>query len=281
MLNDGSQMRYVDMCIWVDANAYKENVDETVLYEYIRLIIDTQAKRKRLFKTSDDYMDFSIYFATKVFMRYRNKKQDNIDSEGNREMELLKSVSNYVKNTIYFNKLLFLKEVRGISTKEMSMDRIEVNTQLRDALIETMDRLKSVEFSDAMHDCASTARKFVSRIPYKTNSVEWHRIYMSCLLTLMNYLTLAKSRETKVKNSVKDGKYDDRCINAQYQRERLSGVKLYRLNDNMSQYIFVLTNKIMKAIAKDLTDVLDCYVPADDIVDAVIHNEVYGCEDED
>lgn len=268
------------MCIWVDENAYQENVDEVRLYEYIQAIIDTQAKKKRLFKNSDDYFQFSVYFATKLFMRYRNKKQDNIDENGNRELERIKSVSNYVQRTVFFNKLLFMKEIQG-DKRDCASGCIEVNTQFRDSLVETMDYLRVSEFRSAMSNVASTIRTFMNKIPYKTGSVKWHRIYMSCLLTIMNYITLSHEGKRRVDKSNSGGNINERCINKQFQNERLSGVKLYRLDSDMSQYIYVLTNKIIKEVAHDLTETIGCYIPTEDMVNCVVEDEIFGDEEDE
>lgn len=267
------------MCIWVDENAYADNVDEIKLYEYIQVIIDTQAKKKRFFKREDDYFDFSAYFATKIFMRYRDHRQDNIDENGKRELERIKSVSNYVQQTIFFNKLLFMKDIRG-DKREKATIGVEASTQFRDSLVETMDYLRVSEFRSAMNNVASTIRTFMNKIPYKAGSVEWHRIYMSCLLTIMNYITLSKDRKRRVDKSNSGGQINERCLNKQFQNERLSGVKLYRLDSDMSQYIYVLTNKIMKEVAHDLTETLGCYIPTEDMVNAVVEEGIFG-EDED
>lgn len=267
------------MCIWVDENAYTDNVDEVRLYEYIQVIIDTQAKKKKFFKYKDEYFDFSVYFATKLFMRYRDKRQDNVDEGGNRELDRIKSVSNYVQQTIFFNKLLFMKEEKNAGRSCAQYDAGS-NYCLKDSIAETLNQLKSIEFSSAMNNVADTARKFISKIPYKNGSIEWHRIYMSCLLTIMNYVTLSSEREKRVTRSNGGGQINYRCINKQFQSERLSGVKLYRLDSDMSQYIYVLTNKLMKEIAHDLSETLGCYIPSEDMINAVAQEEVFG-EDEE
>lgn len=278
MDNETEKVCYTDKCIWVDTHAYDEKCDDVLLYEYIQGIIDIQAKKKKYFRNQDDYLDFSIYFANKIFMRYKNARQFNVQEDGKPELEKIKSVSNYVQQTIYFNRIMFIKEVKGQKIKASNYDDIATATQFRDSLVETMHELKLSEFVSSMKTCAETAREYLKRIPYK--GYMWHRIYMSCMLTLMNRITLSRDRKQKVLDNNKGGTINYRCINGAYQKERGFGVKLYRLSDDYSSYIEVLTNKIMKVVATDLSETLNYYVPTEVMIDDVLYSEM-SRDDED
>lgn len=273
-MSDEKRERYTTMCIWVDKNAYTDNCDEIKLYDYIQSIIITQSMKRRLFRTRDDYEEFSIYYATEIFMRYRHPKQNEFDENGNRKLDRIKSVSNYVIQTLYFNYLIFLKKYRNFPSKEQPKGLASVAPQFRDSLVETMDGLRSIDFEHNLDRCFDITRDIMSQTPYRKDSVEWHNIYMSCMLTLLNYVTLSREQKRIAKNLNQEGKINQRSLGKQFGINRNSGVKLYRLPDNMTKYIHVLSRKMMKAIASNLSDIVGGYVVADDMIDAVIFDEI-------
>ena len=70
-----NNVTYTQMCIWIDANAYKEDCNEELLFEYLYHISRMLAYKRRFFDRADYYDDFAIFMATRIFMRLKNKKQ--------------------------------------------------------------------------------------------------------------------------------------------------------------------------------------------------------------
>ena len=56
-------LKYTDMSIWIDANAYLPNCDDNKLYEYLYHITKMLAYKARYFKTSDMYEDFCLLWS--------------------------------------------------------------------------------------------------------------------------------------------------------------------------------------------------------------------------
>lgn len=272
-MSDKNKIRYTTMCMWVDENAYSENCDEIKLYEYIQGIITTQAMKRKLFRTRDDYEEFSIYFASELFMRYRNPKQYESDSDGEK-LEKIKSISNYVIQTVYFNYIIFLRKYRNFPSQETPEGLAQFNPQFRDSLVDTTNQLRKYDFEHSVKRCYEITRDVMNQTAYRKDSVEWHNIYMSCMLTLLNCFTLS-GEQLKTASTFKDsGKINQRAINKQFNRNRHSKVKLYRLPDSMAGYIYVLSRKMMKEIASQLSDIVGGYIIPDDIVDAVVYDEM-------
>ena len=90
-------IRYVDMCIWIDEHAYRENCDEQKMFEYVYLLSNMLARKRCFFRKEVDYDNFAFYVETETFMRY--KKQDR---------KKIKSILNYLKKVIYPRKVAFL-----------------------------------------------------------------------------------------------------------------------------------------------------------------------------
>ena len=78
------------MAIWIDENAYVEDVDQEKLYQYIWHLCNILALKWRYFRVSSNYEEFAIFAANKVFERYINKNLPRI-----------KSSLNYIKKVLY------------------------------------------------------------------------------------------------------------------------------------------------------------------------------------
>ena len=83
----------------------------------------------------------------------------------------------------------------------------------------------------------------------------WNNIYTSCLLSLLNSLTVRRdilAKFNKHKNTLIQPEY----ISKIYQRERKNSTILFHLDNSMRDYITVLVNSLRKVIAKDLSESL-------------------------
>ena len=73
-----SNLKYVDLCIWVDANMdkiYPAGTDpaiENQVWNYLWLILKAIAIKKQMFENYADYDGFSFYGATRIYTALRN-----------------------------------------------------------------------------------------------------------------------------------------------------------------------------------------------------------------
>ena len=63
---------YTRMALYFDLFIYSDKRDDTLLYQYLYHIIYMLACRKKYFVSWEDYDNFALYMATKVYMRYIN-----------------------------------------------------------------------------------------------------------------------------------------------------------------------------------------------------------------
>lgn len=247
-------VRYVDMAIWVDANAYNEGCNQETLYEYLFHLARMISRKRRLFEKSTEFDDFAVYAASRYFFRLMDKRQFEIDENGDPRMPRIKSILNYIKKTIYPVKVDFLDEMRKSAKVEENSEESEL--ALHNILQESINGINVAEFDIYLNDIAKTVREYFNKIPKKIKSAEWQNIYISCLLSFINSITLRKGFVKNVSHFINESRLKPETLEKMYRVERDDGVILFHLPESMEGYITVLVNGMRKAIAEDLSSIL-------------------------
>ena len=253
---------YTEMAIYIDTHVYEEGCDESLIFEYLYHLCYMLAKHAHYFNKNSYYDDFAIYAATSVYMRYKNKKQFEVDKYGNPRMTKLKSCLNYIKTILYPKKVDF--EQKHYSQLYSSPDVPDEKTSLSlDSLVsQTVDELNVSQFKLCLGDTAATCRNVIRDIPYRTDKSLWNNIYLSCLLTFISNLTLSEKNKEKIKQQGKAFFLKPELLEAMY-KEESNDVVLFHLDNSMHDYIKVLTVKMKRVLAKDLSLSLHEYISFD------------------
>lgn len=255
-------VRYVDMCIWIDENAYKEGCDEEKLFEYLYHLALMLAHKSKFFKKTKDYEDFGIYMASQTYFRLKNPKQFQLKPDGSYRMKKVKSVLNYMKSTIYPRKVDFQQQY--YSQTNIITEDTDYSTEysFADKLTNSIDALTAKEFELCLDDVVQTCRAVISAIPHKNDSVEWQNIYVSCLLTFLNSITLTNFDKNRIKKYSKNTSNKLNSLIELYKAESNEPPILFHIDESMSDYITVLVRKVKRAIAGDLSHNLHTYIPS-------------------
>lgn len=269
-------VRYVDMAIYIDEHIYEENFDANLIFDYIYQLINMLAHKASLFKNKQYYEDFALKSATSIYMRLTNKKQFEFDEKGEPKLPKVKSVLNYIKKTLYAMKVDFeQEEYEKVQPELEAAYSYSEDYSLHNHLMESVDRLRVTDFSICMHDICKTIKRYLSHIPYRNDRAVWENIYLSCLLSLLNSITLSNKNKKRI--SRLGERATSEIIYSIYEQERIDQVILFRLDESMRGYINILTNSIRHLIAKDLASCLDIYVPSE----VGIQNLLKSATDED
>lgn len=256
--NKPHNLKYTDMAIWVDENAYKDDCDEPKMYEYIYHIMKMLAYENKLFKSYNDYEEFALYAATFIFMRYKDEKQHNEESR----MKPITSILNYAKRVVLPLKFAFVKQYYP-SPLSLDDDN-ENNTSIRDIIMDSIDAFNVSNFNLYLDDIPNTIKEFLGRIPY--TGVEWVNIYTSCVLSFLNSVTLTKHDLENIESLQRTGHIKSETLDKLYKETRDNSVVLFHLPSSMYNYIKVLTNEIRHLICEDLSEVLHSYVFDDNCI---------------
>ena len=111
MTYSNPNIKYTDMCIYIDAHAYEEDRNDDLIFEYLYHITKMLAHKSNYFNKPKYYDDFGIYAAGKLFLRLINPKQFDINPDtGLPRLTKIKSILNYAKTKIYPLKVEFEQE---------------------------------------------------------------------------------------------------------------------------------------------------------------------------
>ena len=265
---------YNQMAIYIDENIYSENADIQLIYEYMYHIIYMLAKQYRYFKHHQDYDKFAIFMSSQLYIRYHNKDQFILKEDGTPKLEKVKSVMNYIKQTIGSYKIQYQnKEYAQNITKE-TYD-LDVEYSFDNVLHAYIDKLNFCEFNLTFDNIGKTCKSFLKSIPYKYNSVMWINIYLSVMLTFINRLTLEEKHIQKLKHledKIKCKNYHLMDIYDELDRE---APILFHLPSHMSNYIDVLCRQLKHLIAKDLSDIYHTNISSDFVISRINYEGVH------
>lgn len=255
-----SDLKYTDMAIWIDKNAYEKDCDDAILFEYLYHIMKMLAVQGKFFNTSQDYEDYAVYSATHIFMRYKDKRQ--FDDEKPHTLAKIKSALNYTKKLASPLRARYIAENNKNELSGMVEDF--VYNSLRNVILSSVDELNVSHFKLYMNDITTTIKNFLSQIPYRKNTAEWLNIYMSVLLTFLNSITLSKKNESNLRKmeNVK-GTFVQEYVSKLYDEARNEPVILFHLDETFRNYVSVLANEVRHIVYADLSEMLHTYVPSD------------------
>lgn len=233
------------MAIWIDENYNKESCDDVKLYEYLYHLLYMIARQHNYFKTLDQYDDYALQGASKLFIRLKDNRQYG-DAP---ILQPIKSILNYIKAISYPYKVDFEQAAYIESSQEVMI--LHTNTlNLSNYIAEESDIFDRIDFQQSLSSISSIVKDYLKDIPYKKNSAEFKNIYISCILTLLNSVTVAADGIYKICTQLN---ILDSTLNRIYKKSRYEDPILYHLPNSMSNYIKVLVRQIEHAIAKELS----------------------------
>lgn len=268
-------IKYTDMAIYIDNNVYRDDLteqDENLIFQYMYHIAYMIACKQKWFKNLKQCDDYAIFTATKVFLRYKNKKQYEFDEHGNPKMTKLKSCLNFMKSIAYHSKVDFEQLTYCQSNVQLD-DLNEFSTKYNfiTKLTDTCDELSICNFRHGLSFLENSCRLFLSKLPIKINSAEHINIYISCLLTFLNQIVLSNNDKAQIKNMYNHRNFsiDQFYLKCKSQNE----VILFHLDNNYEDYIKVLTNEFKHFLAKDLQSLLHTELSSNSNVNLLLQKE--------
>ena len=268
--NKPKNIRYVDMAIYIDENVRKEDADDELIFEYLYHLAKMLAYKRSFFKESQKYEDFSIYLASKMLIRLKRTDE---------KVAPIKSILNYMKNVLYPEKVLFEREnyKENILTNAEDID----NDSFRESLVRMVDELKIIDFKLYFDNIPKTIYSYVSKIPHKDKAYI-ENIYISCLLSLLQSMTLSKTNKLRVENLMRSNKLTFVKLNNIYAVEKENSKVYYHVDPKDKQLVDVLVNKLRHIISVDLSSILHENVGSNysqDVLMSAVYSDFSSNED--
>ena len=264
-------IKYTDMCIYIDENIYG-NFDEDLVFQYLFFISRMLSKKEKYFYSEEDLDNFGIYAATYYYLRLVNPKQFD-----EHNMQKIKSILNYIKSSLYAVKVRFQSMDYAQTISRESFE--ENNYNLNNLLYDNLNDIYISDFKLVMHNISQTCENFLKHIYYDENSVEWLNIYISVMLTFLNNITLDKRTINYINNLDNHNYLHEYHINNIYDDNWNSEPILFHIPSNMSNYIKTLSKEVRNLVAKDLSEILDTKVSNDykliqNVMDTFVKEEI-------
>ena len=255
-------VKYTDMAIYIDNNVYRNDLteeEENLIFQYLYHISEMLAYKSRYFNDSRTYDDFSVYMATRIFMRLKSHKQYEYRSVGEPKLEKIKSCLNYAKAILYGAKVAFEQEYYSQCLSYEKEEDISYSSEynFNNLLSDSVDQLQVIDFYSCLGDIPNTVKMFVDRIPFSSEE-ERSNICISCMLTLLNSITLSQSEKKQLLPNKEKDKFVE--LSSAFSQKRKQ-VVLYHLDNSYTNYVKVLAEELRHLISKDLSLILHTYVP--------------------
>ena len=246
-------VRYVDMCIYIDKHMYEENRDEktsNTCYLYMYHLLLMLANKAKLFNNKHDSEDFATYAAGELWLRYTDDKQFTGEKSGNGTyLKPITSVLNYIKSGFFIkmqnhwraiNYKLDFKQLTDDNRLEDYLDMYYATptSQLEEYIIEETKYLPKI------------IKRILNNSPFKTNQLLYKNLYMSCLLSFLNSITLRNAYKNRLARytSVNYG-----TVAKLYNQEKLDCIILWHLDTSFKQYVQLYLNIIQKQYVSQIT----------------------------
>ena len=260
------KLKYTDMAIFFDNNFWTidgENCrDDNKCYMYLYLIYHMLACRGKYFHKYTDYDLFASFAATTIYMRFMKK-----DARGER----IKSVLNYAKSSVYPLKIMFQREAfEEVINKDVNPNVCieNITNNLKDAIQQDYTYGFEEEVERTINQLPSLIKNELAKSPYKNQSLMCHKLYMSCLLTFLNSITLRNEFKEKLKR--KRGKTLEREMFVLLQQERESCVILWHLESKYRNYVTLLYNKVRNKFSDELESTKHYFELSDDALNTIL-----------
>ena len=274
-------VRYVDMCIYIDNIVKRGDPSEeeiNLIFEYLYHLSFMLSHKHKYFHEAHYYEEFSIYFATEVMYRlFYNPKLSQVDEDGKPLLAPIKSVLNYMKAIIYGRKCVFEHDnySQKITHDVTDIDyKSNINQKLKDTLVYN----SKTDIDLYLKTISKEIKNIVySNSVYKNDKVLWNKIYISCLLSVINSLTFNEVDKKNIKStySLPESKY--KYIDKLYKKNREDCVILYGISDSYYDYIKVMVRRIFKKLQDDIIYLSRSDVEvSDDILSELIYLELDG-----
>lgn len=246
--------RYVDMAIYIDDHIYSGNFDEELVYQYLYFLIYMLAKKKKYFSSEKVYDDFSIWLATKMYVRLTDPRQ----FDENEKLDKITSILNYIKGILYAKQVEYNTEVGFQTTlgkfQSKYIKDFDDNALIdyyRPAIESHNNEIIQTSTIDLLKTIPELFMKELVKSPYKNNKVVMHNLYLSCLLTFIKTTTFSNHQLEKLNKSIlKHPNVDISKLNAISDIE----VVLWDIPDYLTDYVKLLYNRVKLIIVDEIKD---------------------------
>lgn len=238
--------RYVDLAIDIDNEFYSADVDYNKMYTYMYLLAYMLAAKQKYFNTQAEYEEFSSILAYSTYQRMMNKNRPPI-----------KSVLNYMKSILYFRKCAYdvQKQQRIIDPKFDDWDPVSYTESRKSSYEVSVGSDKLFEgVTQTLKDVPRIIKKNIPKV-FKGDKVEYENIYISCLLSMINKVTLPVVYDDKLQSKLESSPTFDEV--KYYKKYLDNDIILWHLPESFEVVVMTIINKVNNIIVNEINDLSD------------------------
>ena len=256
--------RYTMMCKEFDEEFPRQDRDDNKLYRYLYLIFYMLACKENFFQTNfADYDKYAQFAATTIYMRFLKKLEHG---------ERVKSILNYAKASMRFLKTMYQnEEFETIISPEHGVDTTKLSASIHDSIVADYSDGLVEDMERTLCSIGDVINDVLDETQFANNELTRHRLYISCMLTLLNSITLPRD-SSLLKSRGRNKNTNDTLFIEALSREREKPTIMWNLNDNLSSQVKVIVNKVRKDLSENINEVSKDHTLPDDVVDLILSN---------
>lgn len=195
-----ADMRYTDMCIWIDQNIPKigehpgeyPDIEDTV-YNYLYLLTKALSIKKRMFQNFEDYDGYALYAAQRLFTAIQKNYQNQGKTIKGKVISPIKSCLNYTKALLYPMKVEYMRETFAqVISEEFTgkqFDAYAFKETLKEQAAQSQTSIMlQVAVADVLHSIPKYIDQTLAGSPFHKNQPEWKKLKITLLLNFLHGL---------------------------------------------------------------------------------------------
>lgn len=263
-----ADMKYSDMCIYIDNTFYTENCDKDLCFQYMCSLAYMLARKAKYFSNTTDYQDYSYFLAKEVFRRMSKTDKPQ-----------LKSVSNYMKSIMRFRKNAYLRDtfVEIIDPEyDTAWNSDLYESRLRDQIESLQNGPKQMEIIDVLSHIPDYIKESIPKI-YIKDKLIYHNLYLSVELTLLNSFTLPTKKDP---NNMARISNNTGYENYLWSNLDIDDIILWGLNDDYKSLVQLIINKTRIRLKDEIYDVIHEFTLSESDFNELMVDLMFGENDD-
>lgn len=285
MKNKPTNMKYTDLCIYIDKTVYERDENNNpislrqmtktemdTVYTYIYNIVYALAVKKKMMSNYADYDDFCISTSSKIYQRLTNPNQKFGTNQG--KGKPVKSVLNYIKTILPFMAIDFRVEnySQDAEYEETDKEIQGAREYLVNSILQQYEESEKEDICNVFGSIDYYINKVVKESIFIKNKLNANNLSLSLYLSLFNMFTLPYSN-----NELSDKQKTKRLLK-QLQNKEEYVVCWDNNSDITPQIINFNIKKILNEMQSDINSIKSDNVLSDDIINEIISSSLstYG-----
>ena len=253
--------RYVDMCAEFDKEFWIEPRNDYKLFKYLYLLFYMYACKGSYFKKFEDFDEYAQFAATIIYMRFLKKFKKG---------EKVKSVKNYIDKTKRFLKIMYQNQEFNLvlNAELQNIDIASFREEIKQNVQSDYNIGLKEDVTETLQTISQKVKESIEETHFNNDKLLCHRLYLSCMLTLLNSIVLPNQ-------TIKELKTRKRTVNEKRLLEALTEERdkdaiLWKLSSSYSNIVKMLVNTVRKEISEVINSTRQSYLLEDDVIESIL-----------